>query len=237
MLFGNDALLAAKDVYKTNAVIKSYGSGSNKVDFLNMNRQNFETWVKDLLLVKMYRIEVYVNDSGTKGRLEWVPQYRGSPGNLTQFEDLLFSNSEVTVNNGVLGVRVNYSDKNKNIGVAFINMNEWQIHLIEFLDDDSLTNFESILIQLSPKEAVIPLSTTRNEDLIALKKILERNGILVSEKKGSDFETKDLSQDLTKLLKLKKGEQQNVAALPDIEKVVATSALCGVIKYLEVHPQ
>lgn len=236
LVFGKDAAHAAKDVYKTNAVIKTYGSGPYKLDSVTMNRTNFETWVKDLLLVKLYRVEVYVNKSSTKGQIEWKPEYRGSPGNLTQFEDLLFSNSEVTVNNGVLGVKIGYQEKNKNVGVAFINMNEWQIHLLEFFDDDALTNFESVLVQLSPKEAVIPVQSgqMKNEDFLALRRVLERNGVMVNERKNQDFETKDLSQDLQKLLKLKKGEQQNVAASPEMEKIVATSALCGVIKYLEV---
>lgn len=234
MVFGKDAQLAAKEVLKTTADIKTYGSGANKLDCVSLNRTNFETWVRDLLLVKLYRVEVYINGSSTKAHLEWVAQYKGSPGNLTQFEDLLFSNSEVTVNNGVLGVRIGYSDKNKNIGVAFINMNEWQIHLIEFFDDDALTNFESVVVQLAPKEAVVPASTSQSEDLVALRKVLERNGVLINERKAPDFETKDLTQDLSKILKLKKGQQQNVAADPEMEKGLACSSLCGVMKYLEV---
>ncbi|CAL8100976.1 unnamed protein product [Orchesella dallaii] len=233
IVFEKDALLASKEVYKTNAVIKTYGKGANKIDCVNINRTNFESWVRDLLLVKQYRVEVYVNSSSSKGRIDWVAQYKGSPGNLIQFEDLLFSNSEVTVNNGTLGVRVSYSaDKNKTVGVAYVNMNEWQIHLFEFLDNDALTTFESIVVQLSPKEAVLPTSPTHAEDMAALKKILERNGVLVNDRKLNDFDAKDLTQDLTKLLKLKK--DQNVAALPDLEKTMACSSLCGVIKYLDL---
>lgn len=238
MVFGKDAELAAKDVFQSNAAIKTYGSGSNKLECVNLNRTNFETWVRELLLVKQYRVEVYSNESSTKGRIDWVAQYKGSPGNLTQFEDLLFSNSEVLVNNGVVGIRLAVVDKNKTVGIAFINMNEGHIHLIEFLDDDCFTNFESVIVQLAPKEAVVPMAVAAshlNEDIITIKKILERNGVLMTDKKASEFETKDLTQDLARLLKLKKGEQQNVAADKEMEKSTACSALCGAIKYLEVR--
>ncbi|ODN00753.1 DNA mismatch repair protein Msh2 [Orchesella cincta] len=233
IVFEKDAVLASKEVFQTNAVIKTYGSGTSKIDLVNINRARFESWVRDLLLIKQYRVEVYANSSSAKGRIDWVIQYRGSPGNLTQFEDLLFANSEVTVNNGTLGVRISYTaDRNKTVGVSYVNMNEWQIHLLEFLDNDALTTFESIVVQLSPKEAVLPVSPSHAEDTAALKTILERNGVLVNERKLSDFDSKDLTQDLMKLLKLKK--DQNMAADPELEKTTACSSLCGVIKYLEL---
>jgi hypothetical protein len=56
----------------------------------------------------------------------------------------------------------------------------------------------------------------------------------VNERKPSDFDTKDLTQDLSRLLKVKSKELPNVAANPELEKKIAGSSLCGVIKYLEV---
>lgn len=64
--------------------------------------------------------------------------------------------------------------------------------------------------------------------------ILERNGVLLNELKSLDFDSKDIDQDMTKLLKVKKGKLVNVSALPDFEKKFAVSALAGAIKYLEV---
>lgn len=52
-----------------------------------------------------------------------------------------------------------------------MNMNEWQIHLVEFVDNDALTNFESVLVQLAPKEAVFPVTASQSEDLLTLKKV------------------------------------------------------------------
>jgi len=50
-------------------------------------------------------------------------------------------------------------------------MNEWEIHLIEFVDNDAFTNFESIIVQLSPKEAVYPTSMSQTDDASSLKKV------------------------------------------------------------------
>jgi len=113
-------------------------------------------------------------------------------------------------------------------------MNECQIHLLEFLDNDALTTFESIVVQLCTKEAVVATSPSQGDDTSALTKILDRNGVLVNERKLGEFDTKDLTQDLMKLLKSKQGEKQNVSAIPELEKATACSSLCGVIKYLEV---
>jgi DNA mismatch repair ATPase MutS len=51
-------------------------------------------------------------------------------------------------------------------------MNEWEIHLIELADNDALTNFESVIVQLSPKEAVFPTSTSHSDDITALRKVI-----------------------------------------------------------------
>ena len=63
---------------------------------------------------------------------------------------------------------------------------------------------------------------------------MERNNILVTERKKSDFTNKDILQDVTRLIKFKKGENENASNLPQMELVHATSALSPVIKYLEV---
>jgi DNA mismatch repair protein MSH2 len=124
-------------------------------------------------------VEIFVNvakesqkKDGKIKEIKWVAKYKGSPGNLAQFEDLLFANNEsqMTVNNGVMGIRIGFVDKTKTVGVAHVNLNECEIHLIEFADNDDLTNLESVLVQLCPKEAVTALS--QSEDLNTLRKVI-----------------------------------------------------------------
>lgn len=61
--------------------------------------------------VKLYRVEVYVKGA-TKSN-DWALEYKGSPGNLSQFEDLLFSKADVVVNSTIIAVKCRSDDKNK----------------------------------------------------------------------------------------------------------------------------
>ena len=57
------------------------------------------------------------------------------------------------------------------VGVSHVNMNEWILNVIEFADNESLTNFESVLVQLSPKEAVICATASQSEEQATLTKV------------------------------------------------------------------
>lgn len=86
------------DPYKTEGVI--------------LNKNHFESFIRDLLLVKQYRIEVYINQGSAKNQ-NWVLEYKGSPGNLTQFEDVLFGNNDAVVSVRVIAVKLGMEGKSR----------------------------------------------------------------------------------------------------------------------------
>ena len=45
------------------------------------------------------------------------------------------------------------------------------MNLVEFVDNDSLTNFESVLVQLAPKEAVIGFTAAQTEEAATVRKV------------------------------------------------------------------
>lgn len=69
---GTDAVLAAKEVFHSAAVVKFIGADNNRIESLALSKSNFESFVRDLLLVKQYRVEVYV----TQGGNDWILEYK-----------------------------------------------------------------------------------------------------------------------------------------------------------------
>lgn len=63
---------------------------------------------------------------------------------------------------------------------------------------------------------------------------MERNNIMVTLRKKSEFSSESVVQDLNTLIKFKKGQQQTAQSLPEINLNLAMSATSALIKYLEV---
>jgi DNA mismatch repair protein MSH2 len=64
--------------------------------------------------------------------------------------------------------------------------------------------------------------------------IAERAGILVTELKKADFSSKDVVQDLTRLIRFAKGSQQDAAVLPETKKSAAMCSVGALVKFLKL---
>ncbi|XP_013173295.1 PREDICTED: DNA mismatch repair protein Msh2 isoform X2 [Papilio xuthus] len=229
---GADATTAAREVFCSIANIKKMGLEPDKLDYLVLSKGNFEILIRKLLLVKRYRVEIYVCEGSSKNN-EWRLEYKGSPGNLSQLEEVLGDGLGTANENAPCLMAVNFKTdavtKGRLLGVACVTSADYQFSISEFTDDDLLTQLETITVQTAPAECLVVQGD--NDDQKALKKVMQRANVTVTKLKRSDFSTEGLVQDLNRLLKFKDSQSQDANAFPETRKEIAMSSLAAAIRY------
>lgn len=114
---------------------------------------------------------------------------------------------------------------NGKVAAAFTdNCLDPRIGVLEFPDDSSLSNFESLCVQIGVKE-IVTVESLKNDKHIGY--ISARSGIVHTTVKRSDFGTQNLSQDMEILC----GGSFN---LPLDEAPLAKGCLSALLRYLDL---
>ncbi|KAI7906331.1 muts domain V-domain-containing protein [Cokeromyces recurvatus] len=225
---GDDAKYIAENVYKTTSVILYWsGDSSTGLPTTKLTNKAAKAFLRDALLNKQLKIEIW-----KQNRLEWRLIHKASPGNLQSVEDFLFSSAQLTSAPVVIAVKYSISGENKTVGVAYADTTTNQLGVSQFIDNDLYSNLESLIIQLGVKECLL-LSTgkeTKDYEAIKIKSLLDRCNVVTTERKKSDFDPKNINQDLNRLL----GDEVSVKALPEFELKDAMSSCACVLKYLQL---
>lgn len=95
-IHGCDIDIALKTSLKSSIITKKMApdDGGLELKYAVLNKNLMERLIRELLLIHFYRVEVYTCKKGDKD--EYIKTYKGSPGNLVQFENLLSNTSNST---------------------------------------------------------------------------------------------------------------------------------------------
>ncbi|KAL6010772.1 MutS-like protein [Asimina triloba] len=194
---GENATFIAKTYYHTTTALRQLGSGSNGLSSVSVSKNMFENIARDLLLDRAdHTLEVY-EGSGSNWRLSRT----GTPGNIGSFEDILFANNDMQDSPAMVALCTNFRENECKIGLSYVDMTKRTLGLVEFLDDSQFTILESALVALGCKECLVPLESGKSTEKRTLHDAIARCGVLLTERKKLEFKTRDLVQDLSRLVK------------------------------------
>ncbi|KAL4247478.1 DNA mismatch repair protein MSH3 [Abortiporus biennis] len=250
---GPDALYVAAQFYFTNTVIKYLG-GKAGLPSVTISSNNAKTLLRDALTAKQLKIEIYVPEAGQgKRATKFKLDKEASPGNLQAVEEMLFSNTDITSAPIIMAIKVGSNSgaggavskvKTKTVGIAFADTSTRELGVAEFVDNDLFSNTETLIIQLAVKEAIIPTgtqsgSTERDHELKKLKDVMDRCGVVVTERKPSEFNSKSVQDDLIALLNPSSIPSSSTTVdsalvIPQLNFSIAPSSLGALISYLSL---
>ncbi|MCJ1467274.1 MutS-like protein [Pseudocyphellaria aurata] len=223
---GEDAAFIARTMYKTTSVLRHLGKAETGLPSVTMTITVYRNFLREALFRLGRRVEIWE----TTGRLQWKIKKQASPGNLQDVEDEL--GGQVDSAPIILAVKVSAkASEARNVGVCFADASVRELGVSEFLDNDLYSNFESLLIQLGVKECLVQVDGQKKDvEQAKLRSIADNCGIAIAERPLGDFGTKDIEQDLTRLLQ----DERAAGTLPQTDLKLAMGSAAALIKYLGV---
>ena len=159
--------------------------------------------LQHILLVSHYRVEIYRFKNG-----HFSVALQGSPCDLSEVKDLMFSVSDDGLNDGgysekmlsigpTCAIAIEGDSKTPLVGVCFWKEASKTIQVTEFYDNVGHDKLESVLIQFNPMEAVVQDHPKYRQ----AKKILDRNRILATNYAAKKGNLLRIESDVTNALK------------------------------------
>ncbi|KAI1807454.1 DNA mismatch repair protein msh-2 [Daldinia bambusicola] len=227
---GEDANFIARTIYKTTSVVRQLGrNDASGLPSVTMSVTVFRQFLREALFKLGKRVEIYASSGG---RMNWKVVKQASPGNLQDVEEELGGQFESAPM--ILAVKISTkATEARSVGVCFADASVRELGVSEFLDNDLYSNFEALLIQLGVKECLVQIDKAdkdKDPELAKLKQIIDSCGVAISERPAGDFGTKDIEQDLARLLK----DERSATLLPQTDLKLAMGSAAALIKYLAV---
>jgi DNA mismatch repair protein MSH2 len=217
--------LAKKTSAASKAVSKQPSMGPS---FVNLAQRFAETVVSVAINEKKMKVEIH--SLGDDRR--WTLYRKGSPGNVQQLEELLFARSDVQESPIMMALTWSTQGGQRVLGAAFCDTLMKKLVVSEFLDSESFSNLESLIVQIGAKECYLPMYNAKDPDFDKILAIMQRCDVVEAQRKNSDFDSKSIEQDLRTLL-----GKHFVDAHAELELKQAMSATACIIAGLELLSQ
>ncbi|XP_013114749.2 DNA mismatch repair protein spellchecker 1 [Stomoxys calcitrans] len=203
----DDIHLISRMVYQSCAQLsEKQPNVFESIPYLTIPKHKFKPVIRQLLLNSNYRVEVYSPRFLYSG---WNIEYYGSPSNLLQFEDVLFTttSSKKLENYKTLSLQICMRNNQRRLGVTIVDQNDCMFHIMEFEDDENYTELKAVFVILAPMECLLP--STEGE-YGCVKNLLEQHGIMatVFPKFLIPNDIEDFLHDLNQLLRGSKNQKR-----------------------------
>lgn len=208
---GRDADAIAAFYFRSSSAVRHWSDGDGRTPYLAINKKMAAEVMRACLLVQRRRLEVYALDGA-----RWVLSRRGSPGNISAFEEECLRDGELPpdASTTIAAVRLGrtagskgYSGNARLVGVCFADGASRSLRTSEFEDDENLCTLESLLCQQGTREVLLP-AELEAADRKALLNMLEVCEVAVTDAPRGAFAQKHAEQDLRRLV----GSEQPVHA-------------------------
>jgi len=225
VVHGEWARVVAQDYFFTLACIKMIGK-RKPLETVELKQEKFEEVLRDLLLNKKRRVALY----SKRGTSKWHIIRQASPGNVRDFEEILWRHKSLEGSPQSLAVCFGTGKSGQQIvGVASGDTTGRTLRYAEFIDNAYLSNLESVIIQTGVSECLVAKATAQTTFVMKkLKDLLKKCDVMMTEVPSSNFKAANLNQDLPRLI----STDTNAEDLYSL-KLACKSVAC-VIQFLEL---
>ncbi|VAI36902.1 DNA mismatch repair protein MSH2-like [Triticum aestivum] len=125
----------------------------------------------------------------------------GTPGNIGNFEDILFANNDMQYSPVIVAFFPVFCERQLYVWPSYVDMTNRKLGLAEFPEDSRFVNMESALVALGCKDCLLLADFEKSIDLQALQDAIINCSILLTKRKKAEFKSRDLVQDLVRIIR------------------------------------
>lgn len=231
LVYGWDAVWIADTFFSERKVLKSVecGNSSDSMDvdvegiqLINVNHAKLLPVLRCALGESKRQVEIY-----SRGIDCWSLTKKLFPGNEDSIEEILSQTNLLA--DSMLTLAINFHSNNF-VTAAFIDTNSKKISILQYSDNDQLSDTESLIVSIDPKECILRSGSETDSTVLKLQSVLQMCSIPFTFTSKVSWKAQDVEQDLKRLLT----KDLDQSLLDILELKGCLECVSAVIKHLEL---